>query len=95
MTDAQAFRGFRFPAEVVLWAVRWTCGSRSATATFHAVLAVMGLVPGLDTTFGLVPIYGHDVWLHALLAGVAAYFGFVAAPEAGDRTSGAGTVPRS
>jgi hypothetical protein len=59
------------------------------------VLAVMGLVPGLDTTFGLVPIYGHDVWLHALLAGVAAYFGFVAAPEAEDRTSGAGTVPRS
>jgi hypothetical protein len=24
-----------------------------------------------------VPIYGHDVWLHALLAAVAAYFGFV------------------
>jgi transposase, IS6 family len=24
MTDtAQAFRGFRFPAEVILWAVRW------------------------------------------------------------------------
>jgi transposase-like protein len=23
MTDARAFRGFRFPAEVVLWAVRW------------------------------------------------------------------------
>jgi transposase-like protein len=23
MTDARAFRGFRFPVEVVLWAVRW------------------------------------------------------------------------
>ena len=23
MTDARAFRGFRFPAEVILWAVRW------------------------------------------------------------------------
>ena len=23
MTTARAFRGFRFPAEVVLWAVRW------------------------------------------------------------------------
>ena len=23
MTKARAFRGFRFPAEVVLWAVRW------------------------------------------------------------------------
>jgi transposase-like protein len=23
MADARAFRGFRFPAEVILWAVRW------------------------------------------------------------------------
>ena len=23
MTDARAFRGFRLPAEVILWAVRW------------------------------------------------------------------------
>jgi transposase, IS6 family len=23
MTKARAFRGFRFPAEVILWAVRW------------------------------------------------------------------------
>ena len=23
MTDARAFRGFRFPAEIILWAVRW------------------------------------------------------------------------
>ena len=24
MTTARAFRGFRFPAEVILWAVRWS-----------------------------------------------------------------------
>ena len=24
MTDAQACRGCRFPAEVILWAVRWS-----------------------------------------------------------------------
>jgi transposase-like protein len=23
MTDARAFRGFRFPAEIILWAVRF------------------------------------------------------------------------
>ena len=23
MTDARTFHGFRFPAEVILWAVRW------------------------------------------------------------------------
>lgn len=38
---------------------------------------MMGLIPGLDTTFGLVPLFGNDVWLHILLAAPAAYFGFV------------------
>jgi hypothetical protein len=36
----------------------------------------MGFIPLLNTTFGLVPLYGHDLWLHAALAIVAAYFGF-------------------
>ena len=78
---------YRNPSAVRLYA--------RAVAVIYALLAVMGLVPGLNTTFGLVPIYGHDVWLHALLAGVAAYFGFVAAPEAEDRTTGTRTASRS
>ena len=45
-------------------------------ALIYAVLAVMGLIPVLNTTFGLIPLYGHDVWLHIMLAAVAAYFGF-------------------
>ncbi len=47
-------------------------------AIVYGVLAFMGLIPGLNTTFGVVPIFGHDVWLHALTAAVAAYFGFFA-----------------
>jgi hypothetical protein len=47
------------------------------TAIVYAVFVVMGLIPGLDTTFGLVPLFSHDVWLHVLLAGGGAYFGFV------------------
>lgn len=47
-----------------------------SVAIIYVVLTLMGLVPGLNTTFGLIPLYGHDVWLHALLAIVAAYFGF-------------------
>ena len=47
------------------------------TAIVYAVFVVMGLIPGVDTTFGLVPLFSHDVWLHVLLAGGAAYFGFV------------------
>lgn len=44
----------------------------------YGLLTVMGLIPGanLHTTFGLMPLYGHDIWLHALLAIVAAYLAF-------------------
>src|SRR5690606_20313224 len=49
---------------------------RSVTI-IYAVFAVMGLIPVLNTTFGLVPLFGHDIWLHVLLAAGAGYFGFV------------------
>lgn len=45
-------------------------------AIFYGLLAIMGFIPGLHTTFGLIPIFSHDIWLHALTAIVAAYFGF-------------------
>ena len=48
-----------------------------AVAIIYAMFVVMGLIPRLDTTFGLVPLHGNDVWLHILLAVPAAYFGFV------------------
>jgi len=50
-------------------------------AVSYALLTVMGLVPALNTVFGLIPIHGHDVWLHAAIAAVAAYFGFAAPAE--------------
>ena len=56
-----------------------------AVAIIYAVLTVMGLIPALDTTFGLVPLYGNDVWLHALLEIVAAYFGWMHRDTVGDR----------
>ena len=30
-------------------------------AVSYALLAVMGLIPALNTVFGLIPIHGHDV----------------------------------
>jgi hypothetical protein len=45
-------------------------------ALFYGALAIMGLIPGLDTTLGMIPLFGHDVWLHAATALVAAYFGY-------------------
>jgi uncharacterized protein DUF4383 len=50
-------------------------------AVFYGLLAVLGLLPATGTLFGLVPIHGHDVWLHGASALIAAYFGFVAAPD--------------
>ena len=51
-------------------------GFSKGLAVLYAVLAIMGLIPGLNTMFGLVPLHSHDVWLHAGTALVAAYFGF-------------------
>jgi hypothetical protein len=65
-------------------AARSLAGARAyfkSVAIIYAVLGVMGLIPGLRTTFGLIPLYSHDVWLHFLLAAVAAYFGFVRREE--------------
>ena len=52
-----------------------------ALAVIYAVLAIMGLIPGLNTVFGLIPLHGHDVWLHAGTALIAAYFGFATKHE--------------
>lgn len=47
-----------------------------SVAVIYAVFAVMGFIPLLRTTFGLIPLYGNDIWLHIVLALIAAYFGF-------------------
>ncbi|HEX6292881.1 MAG TPA: DUF4383 domain-containing protein [Herpetosiphonaceae bacterium] len=48
-------------------------------AIFYGLLTILGLIPvdAIRTTFGLIPIHGADVILHALTALAAAYFGFV------------------
>ncbi len=46
-------------------------------AIAYTLLTLLGLIPATQTTFGLVPIWGNDVWLHAAIAAGAAYFGFV------------------
>jgi hypothetical protein len=71
-----------------LMAARSLGGARNyfrITAILYAVLAVMGLIDGLNTTFGLIPLYGGDVALHVGLALIAAYFGFMHRDTARDR----------
>jgi hypothetical protein len=50
-------------------------------AIAYAVLAIMGLFPHLNTVWGLIPIHGNDVWLHAVIAIAAAYFGWATVRE--------------
>ena len=45
-------------------------------AIVYAAIALMGLLPATNTTFGLMPIFGNNVWLNALTAIGAGYFGF-------------------
>lgn len=59
-------------------------GFSRGLAIFYLLLAIMGLIPVLNTTFGLIPIFGADIWLHALTALLAAYFGFLAPREDAD-----------
>jgi hypothetical protein len=69
-----------------LLAARSLGGARAyfrGVAIIYAVLTVMGLIAPLNTTFGLIPLYGNDIWLHALLAIVAAYFGWLNRDTAG------------
>src|SRR3712207_1922870 len=43
MTDARAFRGCRFPAEVILWAVRWSLQFGLSYRRLEAMLADRGV----------------------------------------------------
>lgn len=65
-------------------------GSRSfarSLTILYGLFAIMGLIPDLNTTFGLVPLFGHDIWLHAGTAVLAAYFGWFHHVDLGDRVT--------
>jgi hypothetical protein len=47
-------------------------------ALLLGLFTLLGLIPPLQTVFGLLPLYGHAIWLHGLEAAAAAYLGFVA-----------------
>lgn len=46
----------------------------AVTAVVYGVFAVFGLIPSLRNLFGIMPLWGHDVWLHGLIALASAYF---------------------
>lgn len=50
-------------------------------AIAYTAIVLFGLLPATNTTFGLMPIYGNNVWFNALTAILAAYGGFVKPAE--------------
>ena len=46
---------------------------------------VLGVLPVTNTLFGMMPIYGGDVWLHGVTAVIAAYFGWREPVRAAER----------
>ena len=89
-----------FPTNIVLTLVHlavgiwglatWRRGASGLTyarslAVVFGVLAVMGLLPMLNTLFGLMPVHSGDVGLHGVTAAVAAYFGWRAPVRATER----------
>jgi hypothetical protein len=46
-------------------------------AVIYALLAILGLIPATATGFGYVMLGDWNVYLHAALAIIAAFFGFV------------------
>jgi len=59
------------------WSARMNAMMYARALTwFFGVLAVMGMLPMLNTTFGLMPLHAHNIWLHALTALGAAYVGW-------------------
>lgn len=45
------------------------------------VLTVMGMIPLLNTVFGVWPLYGHAIWLHGIEAVIGIYLGFFVAQD--------------
>lgn len=46
-------------------------------AVSYLSLAIMGLVPVAKTLFGIMPIFGNNVWLNGITGAIAAYFTLV------------------
>lgn len=76
-------------AALLAWSGIWSAQPVARfIAIFYGTLAIMGLMPVLNTLFGLTPLFSHDIWLHAASAAAAAYYGW-AYPIGHDRFASA------
>src|SRR5919107_762135 len=61
MTTARAFRGYRFPAEVILWAVRWYLQFPLSYRDLEAMLADRGVEVDHTTLYRWVQRFSPEL----------------------------------
>ena len=61
MTDARVFRGFRFPAEVILWTVRWYLQFPVSYRDLERMLADRGVVVDHTTMYRWVQRFATEL----------------------------------
>src|ERR671919_1514937 len=61
MTDARSFRGYRFPADVILWAVRWYLQFPLSYRDLEAMLADRGVAVDHVTLFRWVQRFAPEL----------------------------------
>jgi len=82
-----------------IWAFAAYCGQAStqsyarSAAFIFAGLGLFGMIDGLDTLFGLMPLHGANVWLHLFSAALAGFVGWNL--QTGERRSIAGDRRRA
>ena len=72
-------------AVIGVWALYASSDYRNAklfnqiSTVLFAGLALFAFIPAgdLNPFFGIAPLYGNDVWFHAVIAIVVGYFGFM------------------
>ncbi|MGC1307812.1 MAG: DUF4383 domain-containing protein [Phormidesmis sp.] len=56
-------------------------------AISYVALAVLGLLPFSNTLFGVMPIFGNNVWFNAITGAIAAYYAFIQHDGTADLTT--------
>jgi hypothetical protein len=46
-------------------------------AISYVAIAIMGSLSATQTTFGIMPIFGNNIWFNALSGVIAGYYGFL------------------
>ena len=50
-------------------------------AIVYAAGTILGLLPFTNTLYGITPLFGNNIWLNAIAAAIAFYYGFMKSAE--------------